>query len=326
MLNIVYAGTPAPAAQPLAEILQSSHHVLAVLTNPPSMQKRSRELIPTPVAREAEKYNTQHPEKPVCILTPVKLSEVYDIVAELHPDILVCFAYGKIFSRTFLSLFPLGGINLHPSLLPLYRGCAPVPAAIRNGDAETGISIQRIAYEMDSGALLSQTHIPLNGTETAESLLNDVSLQGGALLLDALNSIENGKASETPQNSTRATYCSMLQKEDGAINWADSACSIDAQIRAFYPWPGAFTNVQLSPQGQTIKLLLHAASVYSGTCTPDRHFVPGTVLGTDPDAGILIQTGNGILAVTSLQWQTKKAMNWKDFMNGTQNFTGSCCC
>lgn len=320
-MRIIYAGSPDIAAQPLIDIVQKGHHtVVGVITNPPSAKKRGKELLPTPVAAAAAKLNEEITSNQIKIFEPVKLSEIYEDIESLKPDMLVCFAYGKIFSRTFLGLFPKGGINLHPSLLPLYRGCAPVPAAILNNDAETGISIQRIAFEMDSGNILLQTHIKLNGTETSESLLNDVSMQGGSLLLKVLDDIENGCVSETVQDSSKATYCGMLKKEDGIINWNDTALNISAKIRAFHPWPGAFTEVDQKP------LIIHKAKVYSGNLSfSECDCIPGKVLGTDKAEGILIQTGDGILSVSQLQWQTKKDMNWKDFMNGSRNFINSVC-
>lgn len=365
MLNVLYAGSPEAAAEPLNYIAKSGkHRVVGVLTNPPSVQRRGKEPIATPVAQVAAALNAENPGYAIQVFTPNKLSEVYDKIAALNADILVCFAYGKIFSSEFLSFFKYGGINLHPSLLPLYRGCAPVPAAILHRDRETGITVQRIVREMDSGDILLQTHIPLTGRETTQSLLQTVSNQGGELLVSVLDAIEGGTVSPVPQNHAKATYFGMLKKEDGCIDWNDSAPNIEAKIRAFNPWPSAFTHVG------GVQLAIHEATVFDegtgartdtdamrdGNCSAAHaennavagahdgektantenakavarandlpHAAAGTVLGVDKQHGILIQTGAGVLAVQNLQWQTKRAMNWKDFMNGSRNFIGSLC-
>lgn len=332
MVRILYAGSPEAAAIPLFHLGRSEScgkdfAIAGVLTNPPSAQGRSKALIPTPVAQAARQLETEL-GCTIPVLTPEKLdAAARDAVAELKPDLLVCFAYGKIFGPKFLALFPLGGINLHPSLLPLYRGCAPIPAAILDQQSQTGVSVQKLAQEMDSGDILSQVVLPLTGTETADSLLLQAAEIGGRQLEEVIvTTARNGGLPEgTPQDGTKATYCQMMRKEEGAICWKDSAAAIDAKIRAFTPWPGAFT----CALGTTLKL--HQATVYRKDLPPHIQSAhpappaPGTVLGTDKAAGILIQTGDGILCVTNLQWQTKKAMDWKDFMNGSGNFIGCHC-
>lgn len=328
MLKILYAGSPAIAAKPLIEIAHSKkHQIVGVLTNPPAAQKRGKELVSTPVAQALAAINAeraQNGEAAIALFEPQKLAEVQSAIKELEPDILVCFAYGKIFKPEFMAIFPLGGINLHPSLLPRYRGCAPVPAAILNQDKETGFTVQRLAQQMDSGNILLQTRFALNGTEYAEDILEKASNEGGSLFLEVLDKIENNTegADETVQNEADATYFAMLKKEDSAINWNDSAESICAKIRAFEPWPGAST------VSNGTSLIIHRAAVYNGSSYNKAEAdgkAPGTVLFSDKKEGILIKTGSGILAVQNLQWQTKKAMNWKDFMNGARNFVGSVC-
>lgn len=332
MLRILYAGSPEAAAIPLmhlgkAETQGKGFTIVGVLTNPPSAQGRSKALIPTPVAQAAQKLEAEL-GRSIPVLTPEKLdATARDAVAELQPDLLVCFAYGKIFGPKFLSLFPMGGINLHPSLLPLYRGCAPIPAAILDRQPETGVTVQKIALEMDSGNILSQVTLPLSGTETADSLLLQAAEIGGKQLEEViLQAAEIGALPEgLPQDGSKATYCQMMKKEEGCICWNDSAAAIDAKIRAFTPWPGAFT----CAQGTTLKI--HQAKVYQQevpahiqAAYPETP-APGTVLGMDKAQGILVQTGDGILCVTNLQWQAKKAMSWKDFMNGSPSFAGCCC-
>ena len=318
-MNILYAGSPDISAKVLEDLYlltenSSDFNSVGVLTNPPSAKGRHKELVPTEVAQIAIKYQLP-------VLEPEKLdADLREKVRALNPDILVCFAYGKLFGPKFMALFQQGGINLHPSLLPKYRGCAPVPAAILNQEEETGITVQKLALEMDSGDVLLQVKIPLDFTETSESLLNDAANRGGELFYKVLCDIRDGKANGVPQDSSQATYCEMLKKEDGLIDWAKSAKEISAKIRAYYPWPSSFTVYK------DLQLKIHRATVFQGEYSGEassENSVPGTVLGLDKKSGILIQTGDGILAVENLQLQAKKAMDFKDFLNGNKDFIGS---
>ncbi len=322
-MRILYAGSPNISAVPLEYLLkEGKHEVVAVLTNPPSMQGRSKELVPTPVALTAMEENKKRSASAqIPILTPQKLdAPVRNYIQALGCDILVCFAYGKIFGPKFLALFPKGGINLHPSLLPKYRGCAPVPAAIINRDAETGITVQGLAQKMDCGDIFLQEKIPLEERETAKTLLDKVSSMGGFMISSVLTQIEEGKENPIKQQEDKACYCTLLCKSDGCIDWEQSALDIDARIRAFTPWPGAYTLVQ----GRVLKI--HNAFVYEKETIPEASGVSnGTVLAVDKAKGILVKTGKGILVLTDLQWQSKKVMHWKDFLNGTENFIGMQC-
>lgn len=322
-MKILYAGSPDVSAIPLFHVLkEAKHEVIGVLTNPPSVQGRGKEEKRTELAQAIEK----HPEyKAIPIFSPEKLdSDFRKMLSALKPDILVCFAYGKLFGPKFLALFPRGGINIHPSLLPMYRGCAPVPEAILNRDSQTGVSIQEIALEMDCGDILAQKTIELDGTETSESLLYNAAEISSKLLSKVLDEIEEGSVKASKQDGEKACYSAPFCKADGLLDWTSSALDIDAKIRAFTPWPGTFTYVE----GKMLKIL--KASVFD-SAELEKDFdkecrqVPGKVLGKDNAKGILIQTGKGILAVQELQWHTKKAMQWKDFLNGSQNFIGSLC-
>lgn len=387
MLNVLFAGSP-ECAVPSLEAVARKHRIVAVLTNPAAPQGRSKELVPTPVAACAIRLIEEGIIAPgTPIFTPEKLTqEVRDAIAATKPDILACFAYGKIFGPKTLALFPMGAVNVHPSLLPRWRGSTPVPAAILALDAETGITVQKMALEMDAGDIIVQTRFPLDGTETAEALLARAAAEGAPLLVESLDRLEAGTASLTKQNEADATYCTMLKKEDGEIDWTKSAKSISAQIRAFTPWPGAFTTAMpvgtasggtAGGEGQTLLILdaheyrgpaggasdtlrgdlqsAHAGGVSprgentalrgdlpSGK-SPDDAGLPahrggvsprgetpdqsgsqaGLVLGIDKKEGILVQTGEGLLALGRLQWRTKKPLDWKSFLNGTRDFINS---
>ena len=337
-MRILYAGSPDCSALVLKELFKlldgTGNEIVAVLTNPPSAKGRHHDLTPTPTGQAAEELGLP-------VIAPEKLNgTAREAVSAFSPDLLVCFAYGKIFGPKFMSLFPKGGINYHPSLLPRYRGCAPVPAAIWNMEKETGFTVQKLAQKMDSGDILVQKRYKMTGTETADSLLHIAAEEGAPMLRDAIVAIQSGNAEGKPQNEAEATYCKMFCKEDGEIDWNRSAAEIDAIIRACISWPGAFTTVN----GTVLKIL--EASVYEGAdgaqtgsgadgasagiavsaqTASGETACPGTVVGTDKKQGILFQTGNGLLAARVLQWQAKKAMPFKDFLNGSRNFVGSVC-
>jgi len=317
-LRILFAGSPAIAVPALKAVAAASatadddNFVLAgLLTNADSPRGRSNRPEPTECAAAVEGFASR-----CVVLKPEKLdSAVRAQVAELKPDILVSFAYGKIFGPKFLGLFPLGGINIHPSLLPKYRGPTPIPAAIINRDTETGITIQRLAAEMDSGDIFVQEKLPLDGRETTASLSETMAQKAVELLPVALRGIAAGTLRARAQDHGMATYCSLIEKEDGLINWNRSALEIDAGIRAFDPWPLSWTT-----HGDS-RLFIHKVEPFTMEESSGKE--PGEVLGKDKDKGILIQTGEGVLAVSRLQYQGKKAMEWNVFLNGARNFLGA---
>ena len=334
MLRVLYAGSPAASSRALELILKDSYmsssipeeqyKVVGVLTNPPSTQGRHRDLIPTEVAHYAQIWNEARDDG-IVILTPEHLKqEARDQIASLHPDVFICFAYGHIMGPKFFSLFKYGGINIHPSLLPKYRGATPVNQAILNCDSETGISIQKMALGIDEGDILSQQKWTLTGTETAESLLREVALHGAISITTILRYIARNRELpvSVPQHG-EASYCSIIKKEDGRINWSDSAEKIDAKIRAYTPWPGCFT----ACNGQTLRIVkardAEKVAHQDSSIPKNTGAVPGTVLSYNKQRGILIQTGDGVLIATELQWQAKKSMDYKSFMNGTRNFIGT---
>jgi methionyl-tRNA formyltransferase len=313
-MKIVLAAS-AEIAVPCIEALFEQGLLAALLTNPDSAKGRGRggALTPTPAAHAAA----------ACGLPPSGIVKAAapdaHIVAELaalKPELLVSFAYGAIFTKEFLSLFPRGAVNIHPSLLPRHRGAVPIPAAILARETETGISIQRIVGRIDAGPILCQETIPLTLAETAGELSALVAARAPALLLQTLRAIDDGTVRERAQNEAEASHCRQLKKEDGLIDWTGSAAGIDAQVRAYTPWPLSHTR----HDGRELYIL--AGRALSGA--PEPSALPaGSVLGVDRDAGILIQTGDGVYCAAALQYKTKKALHWKAFLNGARGFTGS---
>jgi len=316
-MNVFFAGTPECAVPALCAIAKQ-HTLAGVLTAPPARAGRGKKYTESAVAQAVAGLKAQgviHEQTPV--LTPEKLDATFRAdVLTLHPDILVCFAYGKIFGPKTLGLFPQGAINIHPSLLPRWRGPSPVPAAILAGDPVTGVTIQYMAQQMDAGDIIIQQELPIEASDTAETLLSRCAKLGASLILQALTLIDSNRVAAKPQDHTKATYCSLLEKESGLICWQNSAAEIDRKIRAYTPWPGAFT------RWNGTKLALLQAHPYTGDAVAAQPDSIGLVLGTDRQQGILIQTGQEILAVRILQRESKKAMQWKDFLNGTPELIG----
>jgi methionyl-tRNA formyltransferase len=277
-----------------------------VLTAPDRQKGRGRSVQPSPVKVAAIDLGIE-------VLQPPRLNaEARTQVAAPRPQLLVVVAYGRIFGPKFLDLFEQGGINLHPSLLPRHRGPSPIPAAILAGDRETGITVQRLALEMDSGNILKQTRIPLDGTETTATLTERVAVEGAELLTQTVADLEAGRVEERVQDHAAATYCHLIEKGHGEIDWSESAARIERMSRAYNPWPGAFTFFK------DRKLTLWKTAVYGASESEGSE--PGTVLGVDKGWGILIQTGDGVLAVERLQLQSRGATDWKSFLNGAPDF------
>jgi methionyl-tRNA formyltransferase len=327
-LRILFAGSPGIAV-PALEALDAGGNgfeLAGLLTNPDSPRGRHGKPEPTETGAAAARLSERRIRegKPPLglIKAPTLDAAARSAAAALRPDLLVSFAYGRIFGPKFLALFPRGGINIHPSLLPKYRGAAPIQAAILHRDRETGISIQRLAAEMDSGDILARAAFPLSGRETTGTLSKTVAEKAVPLLLETLRELVRGTVQGRPQNHDEATYCRTFSKAEGRIDWASGAVDIDARIRAFDPWPLCWTR-----QGDQALYILEAAPGDAepgpGSREPSVSFEPGRVLGVDKRRGILVQTGDGVLLITRLQYEAKKALDWRAFLNGARNFIGA---
>jgi methionyl-tRNA formyltransferase len=308
-MKLLFAGSPEIAVPSLAAVA-GSFDICAVLTNPVREAGRGKRMLNTPVHLKAKQLG-------IAVLQPERLdSDFRSEIAELKPDLLVVVAYGKIFGPKFLALFPMGGINLHPSLLPRHRGPSPIPAAILSGDAETGITIQRIAREMDSGAIMAQTRMAITDTDTTGQLTIKAANQGAELLMTVMQELAGGRVETCAQDEEKVTYCPLIEKGDGKIDWQSSAIHIARMVRAFDPWPTASTSYK-DRSLAILKAHVYRKLEFSADASP------GEVVGVDKAEGILIQTKSGILAVEELQLQSRKALGWKAFINGAADFVGS---
>lgn len=317
-MRIFFAGSP-EVAVPSLNILAEKHVLCGVLTNPPAAKGRRSKKTPTAVDAAVKHLKEQGVlAQDIPVFTPPTITRVlHESVAAIQPDMLVCFAYGKMFSAAFLQLFPHGSINIHPSLLPRWRGATPVPAVLLAGDTTSGITIQKLAKKMDTGDILAQKSTPVYADDTADTLLARSGAEAAVLLNAVLEDTGRFWHNAKKQNENQATYCSLLNKDDGKINWAHAAAFIERKIRAFTPWPGCFSFIN----GTKVAIL--EAVVYSSSSTTQKGTAFGTVLGVDSQEGILVQTGAGVLAVRRLQKQSKKPLAWKDFLNGSPNFVTS---
>lgn len=318
-MRLLFAGTPEialPSLNALYNYGVSSGgrriELAAVLTNPDAPTGRKRTPAPSPVKRWAV-------ERDVPVLQPARLDgTARRAVSEYRPDLLVVVAYGKIFGPRFLNLFPSGGVNVHPSLLPRFRGPSPIPAAILAGDAETGVTVQRVALEMDSGEILAQARVPLPADATTPGMERILGERGAGLLKQVVGAIADGTESPRPQNHELATWCTLMRKEDGNLSWRESATVIERMVRAYTPWPGVRCR-----WNTTTLHLAEVALVPAEEPTGKGSAKPGTVLGVDSTTGILVQTVDGVLAVKRLKLQTRSEMDFRSFLNGNSSIIGS---
>ena len=308
-MRVFFAGTPALAV-PSLRAAARVHDVVGVLTAPDRPSGRGRAPQPSPAADAAAALGCP-------VLKPDRLdADVIEAVRALHADIMVVAAYGKIFRQGFLSLFPLGALNIHPSLLPRFRGPSPIAAAILAGDPETGVTIQRMALKFDTGDILAQSRHALGGRETTGSLTEELAEEGARLLDDVLAAYAAGAPPVArPQDETGATYCHTLAKEDGTVDWDLPAVRIERMIRAFDPWPRCATRMGSE------SLLLLQSHVYPGSLGTET--ARGVVAAADRAHGLLVGTGDGVLAVERLQLQFKKSQDWRSFLNGHPGIIGT---
>lgn len=302
-MKIVYMGTPDFAVAPLEAILKAGHEVTAVVTQPDRQKGRGREVQYSPVKECALSYG-------IPVLQPLKIKEK-DAVEELRKylaDIFVVAAFGQLLSEEILNMPRFGCINIHASLLPAYRGAAPIQWCVINGEEKTGVTIMQMAKGMDTGDILLQKEVVLDEKETGGSLFDRLMETGAELIVEALPKIEAGELTPVVQKEELATYAGKITKDMGNIDFAKSAVTIERLIRGLNPWPSAFTHYK----GKILKIW--EADVVS-ECVNAENPVPGTVIAMDKES-FTLATGEGALRIRSLQPEGKKRMSCAEFMRG----------
>jgi len=311
-VRILFAGTP-DIAVPTLRSLAEKFEVGAVLTNPDRKGSRGKALLPSAVKEEALALG-------LTVLQPESLrTEGRELVASYGCDTLVCFAYGKIFGPRFLSLFSGEKLNIHPSLLPLLRGPSPIQGSILNQHETTGISIQRLASEMDSGDLLISEAFLLQGDETTQSLTDIVKEKAALLAVKAMKSVADGSALFVPQRG-EPTYTTLVTREMACIDWNLPAKTLHALVRTMFPWPKAYTTFD----GENLSITSVFGSLQDAGSDPvPSGIAAGTVVSKEKGKGIAIATGAGLLWVDRLQLEKRKEMDWVSFLPGNRTFLGT---
>lgn len=305
MARVVFMGTP-QFAVPALEALCQHHEVAGVVTQPDRPAGRGRRLVPSPVKGVALARGL-----PVYQPTSLRPAEALDQLADWQPDVIVVAAFGQILLKPVLELAPHGCLNVHASLLPRYRGAAPIAAAILAGDDTTGITIMRLDEGLDTGPLLAQADLAIAPEDTTASLGEKLAVLGAELLIGTLPGWIGGEIQAQPQDDALASYCQRLSKADGELNWTQTAQHLDRQVRAHSPWPGAYTTWQ----GQRLKVLrTRPRPEWLGEAGP------GEVVEL-PD-GVGVVTGQGLLELLEVQLAGKKPMAAGPFIRGQRLIVG----
>jgi len=301
-MNIVYMGTPEFAVPALQSIYNAGHNIVLAVTQPDKPRDRGKKLQPTPVKFTAENLG-------IPVMQPEKLKgniEFLKAVSHLKPDLIVVVAYGRILPAELLEIPKYGCINIHGSLLPKYRGAAPIQRAVLSGDEETGVTLMYMSQGMDEGDMIAARSTPID-RKTAGELHDELAAMGAAILVETLPAIEAGTVKRQKQDDSLATYAPMIFKKDGLVDFSRSAVEIERQIRAMNPWPGANTYYK----SEQIKLL--SAEI----CDFPGEGVPGRITRADSE-GIFIETAKGILQVTRIQMPGKRAMEVSEYLKGNK--------
>ena len=299
-MRIVFTGAGEIGVPTLQALLKSEHEVVGVVTQPDKSVGRSQSIEPPPIRNALSGTNI-----PVLQPARIKDRQALEEIRALRPDVIVVMAYGQILQRDVLEIPEIGCLNLHASLLPRWRGAAPIQAAIAAGDREIGITVMYMDEGLDTGDILLQRSIDILPADTGGALHDRLAGVGPETLLESLDLLAKGKAPRTPQDNAVATYAPKLKREDGKIDWSDPADAIERKIRAFDPWPGAFMTV--STNG-TRNLKIFSATVI------DLRGKPGKILRSEGE--LVVAAGEGALSLGEVQLEGKRRMSAMEFLRG----------
>jgi len=306
-------GTPEFAVPSLEHLILNQHQIVAVYTQPDKPAGRGRALVFSPLKRAAVAWKL-----PVVQPTSLKRAEVVEQLASFHPDVIVVAAFGQILPQSVLDVPRYGCINIHPSLLPRFRGASPVATAILAGDEFTGVSIMLMDAGLDTGPVLARAQTPISAQDTTGSLTAKLAQIAAWLLQEVLVGWLRGELTPQPQNEAEATYSGTITKEEGEIDWRLPAIDIWRRVRAFQPWPGCYTRWQ----GKQLEI------IEAVPLPEERTFDLGQVVALPPAtkglmAAFGVNTGNGILGVLKVQLEGRRAMSAAEFLRGQRQFIGA---
>ena len=303
-LRIIFAGTPDFAARHLDALLTSGHQIVGVFTQPDRPAGRGKKLMPGPVKVLAETHGL-----PVFQPASLRPEENQKLVADLNADVMVVVAYGLILPKAVLDMPRLGCVNVHGSLLPRWRGAAPIQRALWAGDAETGVTIMKMDVGLDTGDMLYKLACPITAEDTSATQYDKLADLGPQGLIETLQQLADNTATPEVQDEAQVTYAEKLSKEEARIDWSLSAAQLERCIRAFNPWPMSWLMIDEQP------VKVWKASVINGNASAE----PGTIIDASKN-GIQVATGEGILNLESLQPAGKKAMSAQDLLNSRREW------
>jgi len=300
-MKIVFFGTSIFAIPSLKALAESRHEILLVVTQPDRKKGRHLNLKPPAVKEIASSLN-------IPVFQPERISgqETIERLKKVNADLFVVVSFGQILNQKVLSIPKRFSVNLHASLLPKYRGAAPINWAIVNGERKSGVTIFRLVEKMDEGDVITKEEVDIKDTDTAITLSERLSQKGAKLLVNTVDSIEKDKSVFTRQDGQLATFAPKLKKKDGLINWSLSAAELHNRTRGFLPWPSAFTYLN----GKRLKILK------TKVCRSEKLGDCGQIAGIEPDLGLLVHTKEGYLAIQELQLEGSKPMAFDEFLRG----------
>jgi methionyl-tRNA formyltransferase len=315
-MRIVFMGTPDFAVPSLRALVQAGHEVVGVFTQPDRPAGRGKKLKSSPVKIAAEEANL-----PIFQPAKIKTPEGIQLLRGLSPDCIIVVAYGQLLSKEILNMPPRGCINVHASLLPSYRGAAPIHWALINGEERTGVTTMLMDEGLDTGDILLKREMMIFGDQTMGEVHDQLAVLGGGVLIDTLRELEKGSLIPTPQ-SGQSNYASLLKREHERLNWIRSASELHNQIRGLNPWPGAFTVFRDENIKVWRSLVVPPEKVLESLKSMSEiNRTPGQIIGLLED-GLTVQTGNGILWVLEVQPAGKRPMSARDFFNGRHGQIG----
>ena len=315
-MRVVFMGTPEFAVPTLQHLVNSDYSVVGVVCQPDRPSGRGRKIQFGPVKTFALSQNLSvvQPEK-------MKGPAFLETLRSWNPDVIVVAAFGRILPEVMLNLPPKGCLNVHGSLLPKYRGAAPIQWAVMNGESETGVTIMVMDAGMDTGPILEQAVMPISGEDTAGDVAIRMAEMGGGLLVSILQKWKAGTIVAQPQNESEATLAPILKKDDGLLDWSQSAQTLANRIRGLSPWPGGYTFVEGERWG-IWKIQVEDLEGNSGRPSKNTGMLPGTILSVSKQ-GIHVQTGQGILHLIDIQPANKKRMAVADYLAGHRIAVGT---